>query len=141
MYCLSANQMGGTTTSTVDITTNSTVMLSFLHWVIPQYIVLASTSDVHTNVLNTSATGTTRRTLLYCTTMSHTNYWSFFLFGVQTIHIKISVHTFYSLNFCNYVLSVPRLPVDFVRSVPVETNHDRRSFHYRCQGLLASQSL
>ena len=40
MYCLSADQMGGTTTITVDVTTNSTVMLSFLHWVIPQYIVL-----------------------------------------------------------------------------------------------------
>ena len=30
--------------STVEVTTNSTVMLSFLHWVIPQYIVLAPTS-------------------------------------------------------------------------------------------------
>ena len=28
----------------VDVTTNSTVMLSFLHWVIPQYIVLAPTT-------------------------------------------------------------------------------------------------
>ena len=44
VYRLSADQMGGTTTSTVDVTTNSTVMLSFLHWVIPQYIVLAPTS-------------------------------------------------------------------------------------------------
>ena len=32
------------TTSTVDVTSNSTVMLSFLNWVIPQYIVLAPTS-------------------------------------------------------------------------------------------------
>ena len=32
--------------STVDVTTNSTVMLSFLHWVIPQYIVLAPTTVV-----------------------------------------------------------------------------------------------
>ena len=32
--------------STVDVTTNSTVMLSFLHWVIPQYIVLAPTSII-----------------------------------------------------------------------------------------------
>ena len=45
MYRLSANQMGGATTSTVDVTTNSTVMLSFSHWVIPQYIVLAPTSN------------------------------------------------------------------------------------------------
>ena len=47
MYRLSADQMGGTT-STVDVTTNSTssVMLSFLHWVIPQYIVLAPTSII-----------------------------------------------------------------------------------------------
>ena len=38
MYCLSADQMGGTKSSVyVDVTTNSTVMcLSFLHWVIPQ---------------------------------------------------------------------------------------------------------
>ena len=43
IYRLSTDQMGGTT-STVDVTTNSTVMLSFLHWVIPQYIVLAPTS-------------------------------------------------------------------------------------------------
>ena len=44
MYRLSADQMGGATTSTIDVTTNSTVMLSFLHWwVIPQYIVLAPT--------------------------------------------------------------------------------------------------
>ena len=47
MYRLSADQMGGTT-STVDVTTNSTVMLSFLHcWVIPQYIVLAPTTSVY----------------------------------------------------------------------------------------------
>ena len=45
MYRLSADQMGGATTSTVDITTKSTVMLSFLHWLIPQYIVLAPTSS------------------------------------------------------------------------------------------------
>ena len=44
MNRLSADQMGGATTSTVDVTTNSTVMLSFLHWVISQYIVLAPTS-------------------------------------------------------------------------------------------------
>ena len=44
MYRLSADQMGGSTTSTVDVTTYSTVMLSFLDWVIPQYIVLAPTT-------------------------------------------------------------------------------------------------
>ena len=43
MYRLSADQMECTTTSTVDVTINSTVMLSFFHWVIPQYIVLAPT--------------------------------------------------------------------------------------------------
>ena len=46
MYRLSVDQMGGTT-SIVDVTTNSTVMLSFLHWVIPKYIVLAPTSLVY----------------------------------------------------------------------------------------------
>ena len=45
MYRLSADQMGGTT-STIDVTTNSTVMLSLLHWAIPQYIVLAPTSCI-----------------------------------------------------------------------------------------------
>ena len=45
MYRLSADQMGGTTSTVcVDVTTNSTVMLSFLHWVIPQYIELAPTT-------------------------------------------------------------------------------------------------
>ena len=45
MYRLSADQMGGTT-STVDVTTNSTtVMLSFLHWVIPQYLVHRTGTD------------------------------------------------------------------------------------------------
>ena len=34
-----------TITSTVDVTTNSTVMMSFLHWVVPQYIALAPTSN------------------------------------------------------------------------------------------------
>jgi hypothetical protein len=33
-----------TTADTVDVTTNSTVMLLFLHCVIPQYIVLAPTN-------------------------------------------------------------------------------------------------
>ena len=47
MYRLSADQMGGATTSTVDVTTNSTVMVSFLHWVVSQYMIVLAPTSLH----------------------------------------------------------------------------------------------
>ena len=74
MYRLSADQMGGTM-STVDVTTNSTVMLSFLHWVIPQYIVLAPTSNSNNDNYTMMSSLTLHRTHFYnsvCTAQYNT---------------------------------------------------------------------